>query len=378
MKMPDKLQELCLEDWSERQAAIESLLARPEEEFLPRLELAIMDHENAVLRNAAMEAYRSAGLRALPSLLKLLENSEHEIRIFAANILGDIGRKESVSGLIRALSDPDANVRTASAEALGKIGDERSVPHLEKLIMNETGPDSQWPALAAIDALAQIGGKEVLRILNRCLEGRLHIKMVFDGLERTAGREAVRAIAQFIQDEELMELALKAIVNIVNRNGERLRPEYFIGLVPKLIELYGSPKAEIRKSALIALSWAEDARGTFPLIDALANEELQEYAISGLIKLGKKSVQAIIDALKETNRPERVTLARMLLIMGENEALLQFAADPDSAIRVEVALAAEKAKSKRVFRILSGLTKDPVKEVRSAAKKALESKTLSH
>lgn len=375
--MPEKIQEIRNEDWSARQAAIENLLVQPDEEFLPGLETAIMDHEDAILRNAAMEAYRSAGLRALPSLLRLLGSSDNEVRIFAANILGDIGRKESVGDLIQALSDPDANVRTASAEALGKIGDERAVSPLEKMILDESGPESQWPALAAIDALAQIGGPEALRIFNRCLESKLHINMVFDGLERIAGRDAIKLIAQFIGNEELEELALKAIVNIARRNGERLRPEYFIGLVPKLIALYGSPKPEIRKSALIGLSWAEDARGTFCLIEALAEDDLQEYAISGLIKLSKKSVQAIIDSMKDVNRPERLTLARILLIMGEHEALMQFAADPDSAIRVEVALAAEKVSSKRVHRILSDLIKDPDKEVRAAARKALESKKIS-
>jgi HEAT repeat protein len=367
---PELLKGLEGGDWSKRQASIEDLLMLPEDMFLPHLEKAIGDHANANLRNGAMEAYRSLGRKAVPSLLKLLRDEDSEIRTFAANILGDIGDREAVPYLIRALKDTDENVKVASAESLGKIGDNKAVRALAQAIFVEgRGVGSPWPALAAMDALAKIGGQEALEILTSCVKKRMYIEMALDALERIGGREAIKAISEFIEEEELKELALKAIVNIAERLGDRFMPEYFMRLAPVLLEIYKSPKFEVRKAALIALSWAEDIRAVFALIDSIAEEDLQEYALKGLLKLGKKSVQAIIDAIKEVDKPQRATLARFLFIMGEYEALLQFAADGDPRIRLEAALAAGKLSSKRAGKVLAALARDPEREVRAAARK---------
>jgi len=369
--MPDLLKGLEARDWGRRRASIESLLLEPEEIYLPRLEEALADHANADLRNAAMEAYRSAGRKALPSLLKLLKSPDHEVRIFAANLLGDIGEKEAVSHLIRALKDPDANVRIAGAEALGRIGERRAVHALGWAIDDAWRSGRPWPAMAAMDALAEIGGREALEILIKCVKKNVYLEMALDALERIGGREAIKAVSEFIESEELRELALKAIVNIAERLGDRFMPEYFMRLAPMLLEIYKSPKFEVKKAALMALSWAEDVRAVFALIDSVAEEELQEYALKGLLKLGKKSVQPLIDSIKDKETPERATLARFLSIMGEYEALLQFAGDREPEIRLEAALAAGKVSSKRAIKVLSALSKDAEREVRSAARKTL-------
>ena len=368
--MSDLLNELGACDWGARQAGIASLLTEPAEVYLPRLEEALADHADANLRNGAMEAYRSAGRKALSSLIKLLKSPDHEVRVFAANLLGDIGEKGAVSQLIRALKDPDPNVRVASAEALGKIGERKAVHALGWAIDDAWRSDKPWPAMAAMDALAEIGGQDALEILTKCVKKKVYLEMALDALERIGGKEAIKAASEFIEDKELRELALKAIVNIAERLGDRFMPEYFMRLAPMLLELYDSPKFEVRKAALVALSWAEDVRGVFALIDSVTHEELQEYALKGLLKLGKKSVQPLIDAIKEKERAERATLARFLSIMGEYEALLQFAEDPDPAIRLEAAFSAGKLSSKRAAKVLALLSKDAEREVRAAARKA--------
>src|SRR5574341_316282 len=109
------------ESWPVRQAAAELLAAFDDQALLPSLEAALRDHEDAALRNAAMEIWIKVGPAAGGALLRLLQ-------------------------------DPDVNVRHAAAAGLGQIGDRRAVAPLMALLRGE--PWLQYPA---IHALAELG-----------------------------------------------------------------------------------------------------------------------------------------------------------------------------------------------------------------------------
>ena len=78
------------DSWGVRQAAIEALAAFPQESLLPALESALRDDEDAGLRNAAMEIYVRLGGSAAPPLLALLRDTDEEVRLFAAVMLGTL------------------------------------------------------------------------------------------------------------------------------------------------------------------------------------------------------------------------------------------------------------------------------------------------
>jgi len=166
LKEPHELWKLLpKKDWQERQAYITMLTAYPIVEYRAELEQGIRNDDDADIRNAAMEVYRVLGSRGFPSLEALLQDSNHEVRLFAVNILCSIADCETFPLLAEAINDADVNVRVAAAEALGKIRDERAVAVLENVI-----DDEPWVAMAAIDSLGHIGGDDALRILYRCLE----------------------------------------------------------------------------------------------------------------------------------------------------------------------------------------------------------------
>jgi HEAT repeat protein len=63
------------------------------------------------------------GAAAVPALIAALEDQDAEVRIFAAEALGEIGpeAKEAVPTLIAALKDPDAHVPASATYALVRI-----------------------------------------------------------------------------------------------------------------------------------------------------------------------------------------------------------------------------------------------------------------
>ena len=77
-------------DWWIRKETIRKLLDYPENLYMSDLEEWLRNGEDALLRNASMETFKELGERALGSLGCLLRDEDVDVRIFAANVLGDI------------------------------------------------------------------------------------------------------------------------------------------------------------------------------------------------------------------------------------------------------------------------------------------------
>lgn len=362
------LKELSNADWWARGDAIRKLFSHSGDDYFPCLEEALKDHENANLRNAAMECYIFLGVRGLPSLSRLIRNDDPEVRLFAANLLGDIADRRSIPELINAITDTEYNVRIACAESLGKMRDPEALSALRKAV-----EDEPWVAMSAIKSIGEIGGDSALEILYGCLERDEYRGITFDAIEKAGNENSIRHLTPFVDRDDMRELALRAVVNIAIRKGIRLMPEYFINMIPLLLSLQRSSDPETGRAAFIALAWAEDLRALPHLIDALNDEDLQEYAIGGILNIGERAVPEIIDALKDTLRPQRNVLARLLSMAGEHIALLQFCNDEDPEVRVEVTLALEEIDSARAKEILLAMMDDPDDEVRMAARKVSHS-----
>lgn len=354
-------------DWWTRKGAIEALLVHPGDECLCRLEEWLRNGEDALLRNASMEAYAALGARALESLRRLLRDGDEEMRIFAANLLGEIRDAKAFPDLVSAVRDPDLNVRTASVEALGKLADGRAVRVLAEIV-----EDEPWVTMAAIQALGEIGGAAAVGVLLPFLEKEEYRVIALDALGKAGSEVLFGPLKPFVGDEIAGPAAVNAIVNIALKPEAALNAGYFGEDVPRLIKFIGSPEREYSRAAFIALAWTEDERGLPYLLEGINSEELQECAIKGLIALGKSAVPAIVETLKNTAHANRVIFAKILSLMGENMALTQFADDEDHEVRTEVAIACGGLGAFLAGAFLSKMLDDPAEEVREAAARTLE------
>jgi len=368
MEIHGVIEKLRSPDWFERKKAIAFMVEHPEDEYIELIEGFLRDHSDANTRNGAMELLRALGTRAVPHLIRLLGDRDEDVRIFSANMLGDIKDLRAVLPLIHALKDNSPNVRAASAEALGKIKSPEALAHLEKCLS-----DDPWVGQAAIDAIGEIGGDGALRILYHAIENPHCRDMAIDAIGRAGDSNSIRVLTPLIESGRCSETALMAIVRIVERENSKPMPEYFVSLMPMLLSLKDSPRPELRTSAMKALCWSEQVSAIPCLVDAIGEEELQEYAIEGLLSIGKKAVPSIIDALKNPDKRGRPILAKILSMLGEHMALARFTDDIDPEVRVEAALALGKVPSERSVRLLSELLSDTEEEVRAAAARAIDS-----
>jgi HEAT repeat protein len=368
-EMQGPIARLAGQDWWRRKRGIAELTAHPEEKYLAYLEAGIRNHENADIRNTAMEVYKELGSRSFPSLTSLLSDRDPEVRLFTVNILSEIADRRSLPLLFAAIKDGDVNVRAAAVEAMGRIGDPAVLGMLGKAL-----DDEPWIGMAAVHSIGEVGGEEALDLLYKCLGRKEYRELAISALEKAGTRHSIRHLTSCFDDKAFARPALKAIVKIAERENVRPQPEYFISLVPVLTEMIDSSDPDIREQAFIALCWSRDILALPCFIESVKDEKLQEYAIEGLLGIGRKAVCSIVDEMKESAGRHRPLLAKVLAMIGESKALLQFAEDEDPEVRTEVALALGSLNLDRAARTLIEMLSDPNEEVRAAAGKSIKCK----
>ncbi len=98
----------------------------------------------------------------------LLNDEDEDVRMSAADALGDIGEDIDVSAiraLEGALSDEDEDVRMSAADALGDIGSEIAIDSLRETLQDEDVEVKE----SAVIALGSIGGVRAVLALKGAL-----------------------------------------------------------------------------------------------------------------------------------------------------------------------------------------------------------------
>jgi HEAT repeat protein len=122
----------------------------------------MLDDREALVRLSAAESLGrlrdGASAAALGQML--LTDEDPLVRIHAAEALSRIGESESLPGLIRALDDTDAQVRAYAAVAIGDVGVEASANTLAAHLRHEQDIFARAHLLAA---LYRLGDRQALR-----------------------------------------------------------------------------------------------------------------------------------------------------------------------------------------------------------------------
>ncbi|MEN2985486.1 MAG: HEAT repeat domain-containing protein, partial [Thermodesulfovibrionaceae bacterium] len=136
-----KLDPLCF-DYEEKIYYLEKTLLSidSEDELINLLEKNKLKYRAKAFTIKILGKLRSR--KAVPILIKLLEDVKRDIRVASAQALGEIGGEEVILPLIkRSVDDSDANVRKAAIQALGVVRDPQAFEPLLNLLEKEIYPD---------------------------------------------------------------------------------------------------------------------------------------------------------------------------------------------------------------------------------------------
>ncbi len=206
------------ESWRVRKEAVDVLVnsSGVDGSIIDRLIELLHSHDNAGLRNSAVESLEKLGPRSVVALSNHVADADHDVRKFVIDILGSIGDPVSAPLMIKALDDPDPNVRAAAAENLGKIAADGALPHLLRaLTINDV-----MLQFTILGAVARIGKPVPIELLSPFLMNRLLKKPIYECLGDIGGIEAIPLLLDGLN--ETMKTAREAVVVAISKVYDRL------------------------------------------------------------------------------------------------------------------------------------------------------------
>ncbi|GAB6183161.1 HEAT repeat domain-containing protein [Thermodesulfovibrio hydrogeniphilus] len=201
--------------------------------------------------------------KAVPILLKLLEDIKRDIRIASAKALGEIADDEAVQALIKkGIEDPDANVRKAAIEALGMIRAEEAFEPLLKQLDIEIYPDIIETIIISLIEINQD------KFLSGLKNYRSEVKKILAGIVLSMD------ILNMLINCEDMEVKKAAIYGLGRVGTDEA--------IYKIIEFISSDNKELKKAAIAALGEARFCSDI--LFQCLQDEDpwVRYYAVKAL------------------------------------------------------------------------------------------------
>ena len=131
----------------------------------------LLEAEDVAVRNYAIEVLERVGPEAIGVLVAACSSASADVRKFALDILGKVGRgcgDECLEAVAALLVDENPNVAGSAAEALGNMGDSRATPYLAQHLGSPP-----WMQLCVFSALSQIGGEAALKALSSADVGQM-------------------------------------------------------------------------------------------------------------------------------------------------------------------------------------------------------------
>ncbi|MEQ8974202.1 MAG: HEAT repeat domain-containing protein [Coleofasciculus sp. C1-SOL-03] len=329
--------------------------------------LKLVEDSDYNVRKIAAEALGEIGSdRAIPALLKLVEDSNYSVRCFAAYALGKIGSERTIPALLKLVEDSNYSVRRRTVEALGKIGSERTISALLKLV-KDSDSDVRW---SAAEALGKIGSERAITVL-------LKLVKYSESSVRRSAAEALGKIGCETAIPTLTKLVKDSDYNVRWSAAEALEKIGCERAISALLKLVEDSDYNVRKIAAHALVKNDSERAITAFLKLVkdSDSDVRWSAAKALGKIGSnKTITALLKLVKDSDSDVRSSAAEALGEIGSETAiptLLKLVNDSDYNVRWSVAKALGKIGSETAIPTLLKLVEDSDYDVRRSAADAL-------
>ena len=183
-----------------------------------------------VRRYLALSLGRMGDRRAVPAMIRALDDPDDETRIFAILSLGALGDTSGVAPLILQAESADPGIRKAAGHALGLLRDDRALPVLRGML-NAHQPDVRWNAALALCRFGDPSASVVIeQMLDRDLLNRIpelseeqREDVMLNGIRGAAllgNRDVLGTLAKLKESDQSLKVR-QAAVGAIEAVGQR-------------------------------------------------------------------------------------------------------------------------------------------------------------
>lgn len=319
-----------MDDHEDRHDVVRALVRAVEEDDTDAVVGAAIDSlndlgqgalEQLITTMADLEFEEDADWVKAKAFIRALEADLPELRMAAANALGELEESDAILALVERFDDEDPRVRARAARACGLIGDPRATDALAGLLNDRTAA----VRLEAAESLGRIGNRQALAALLQ----------LYDDRDERIRRIAVSGFGSFSNDRPVDHL-----VSALTDDSVAVRRTAVFSLIELLSNVPTEQSHEIRETVVERLSSTEDETVVGPLVEILqrGTQPSQRRNTAWLLgrvmddESNRDAVDALIYALEAGEQMTQQFAATSLAEIGGTYAeaeLLALATDPD-------------------------------------------------
>ncbi|RLM97056.1 HEAT repeat domain-containing protein [Haloarcula sp. Atlit-7R] len=244
--------------------------------------------------------------------MQVLDADVPELRMAAANGLGNLDQADAVPKLAERFEDPDPRVRARAARSAGKIGDSRATTPLESVLSDPKAGVRR----EAADALGNIGNRQALQAL---------LPLYEDDDERVR-RIAVGAFGNFGNDRPVDYL-----IEALSDDSAAVRRTAVYSLMELLSNVPTDQSHEIRDTVVEKLSNTDDRSVVVPLVEILEESTQAAQRRNTAWMLGRvtsqeerdRVIESLVDALSDDDQMLRQFAATSLAELGGDDNMVE-------------------------------------------------------
>ncbi|MDS0219833.1 HEAT repeat domain-containing protein [Haloarcula sp. S1AR25-5A] len=244
--------------------------------------------------------------------MQVLDADVPELRMAAANGLGNLDQADAVPKLTERFQDPDPRVRARAARSAGKIGDSRATTPLENVLTDSKAAVRREGA----DALGNIGNRQALQAL---------LPLYEDDDERVR-RIAVGGFGNFGNDRPVDYL-----IEALSDESAAVRRTAVYSLIELLSNVPTDQSHQIRDTVVEKLSNTDDRSVVVPLVEILEESTQAAQRRNTAWMLGRvtsqeerdRVIESLVDALSEDDQMLRQFAATSLAELGDDDNMVE-------------------------------------------------------
>jgi HEAT repeat protein len=320
----------------------------------PERLVALISNDDAIRRNAALEALMKAGRRSVPALLRALRDPDPEVVMFAASTLGKTRDRSAIPHLADVLKHDDLNVCQAAIESLGELRAVSTLDALAGLLHGHT-----WLRIAVVHALGEIGDARSVPTLLRLLDDAELRDSAIAALGKIGGLDAIEALVRRLEVSRRSTADFKFCLEALGSALVQLADPSVLLRMPSWVRLTGkaattladplneilrltgeeanSPEGLQTKEAAIDLVRCLHLEACYAdMIAAAAESRLYEVALFAAAEIGAGLEPHLTAALEHPDGNVRKFACRaMTAVSGESGAksVVALLTDADDTIR---------------------------------------------